>query len=164
MLQPDLNVVEVVLQDGMRFEARDSRGATAILDAAPPGGEGAGMTPMEFLLAGLGGCTAMDVISILRKKRQEVTDYRVEIAGARGLDHPKPYTDITIRHTVTGQNISTEAVRHAIELSEEKYCPVHAMLSKAATISTTFEVRSEKPFAIAQRPVISCDDVLAPSR
>lgn len=148
MLQPDVNVVEVVLQDGMRFEAHDARGATASLDAAPPGGEGAGMTPMEFLLVGLGGCTAMDVISILRKKRQEVTDYRVEVSGARAVDHPKPYTDITIHHTVTGYNIAEEAVRHAIELSEEKYCPVHDMLSKAATISTTFEVRSEELVAV----------------
>jgi putative redox protein len=151
MPQPDVNVVEVVLQDGMRFEARDARGATASLDAAPPGGEGSALTPMEFLLAGLGGCTAMDVISILRKKRQDVTDYRLEIAGTRAVDHPKPYSDITIRHTVTGRNIAQEAVRQAIELTEEKYCPVHAMLSKAAMISTTFEVRSEESVAVARR-------------
>jgi putative redox protein len=148
MLQPDVNVVKVVLQDRMRFEARDARGATAGLDAAPPGGEGSALTPMEFLLAGLGGCTAMDVIGILRKKRQEVTDYRLEIAGTRAVDHPKAYTHITICHTVTGHNIAEEAVRHAIELSEEKYCPVHAMLSKAATISTTFEVRCEETVAV----------------
>lgn len=149
MIQPDVNIVEVVLQDRMRFEARDTRWATVTLDAAPPGGEGSGMTPMELLLAGLGGCTGMDVISILRKKRQEVTDYRLEIIGARAVDHPKPYTDITIRHIVTGHNIAEEAVRHAIELSVEKYCPVHAMLSKAARITTSFEVRSEEPAAVA---------------
>jgi putative redox protein len=148
MLQPEVNVVEVVLQDRMRFEGRDARGAIASLDAAPPGGEGAALTPMEFLLAGLGGCTAMDVISILRKKRQEVTDYRLEIAGTRAVDHPRAYTDITIRHTVSGHDIAEEAVRHAIELSDEKYCSVHAMLSKAARISTTFEVRSEEPVAV----------------
>ncbi len=62
---------------------------------------------------------------------------------------PGPTTDITIRHIVTGHNISTEAVRHAVELSVEKYCPVHVMLNKAATISTSFEVRSEKPLTIA---------------
>jgi len=148
MLQPDVNVVEVVLQDRLRFEARNARGARAGLDAAPPGGEGTGMTPMEFLLAGLGGCTAMDVINILRKKRQDVTDYRVEIIGARAVDHPNPYAQITIRHTVTGHDIAEEAVCQAIELSEEKYCPVHAMLSKAATISTTFEVQSEETAAV----------------
>jgi putative redox protein len=147
VLQPEVNIVDMVLQDRMQFEARNARGATASLDATPPGGEGTALTPMEFLLAGLGGCTAMDVISILRKKRQEVTDYRLEIIGARAVDHPKAYTDITIRHTVTGHNVAEEAVRHAIELSEEKYCSVHAMLSKAATISTTFEVRSEEAAA-----------------
>jgi putative redox protein len=145
IVQPDVNIVKLVLQDRMRFEASDQRGATAMLDAAPPGGEGAGMTPMEFLLAGLGGCTAMDVITILRKQRQVVTDYRLEITGTRAVEHPKPYAAIIIRHTVTGYNISEEAVRRAIELSVEKYCPAHVMLSKAATISTTFEVRSEEP-------------------
>jgi putative redox protein len=144
MMQPDVNRVEVVLSDRMRFEARDERGATAILDAAPPGGDGSGMTPMEFLLAGLGGCTAMDVISILRKKRQVVTDYRLEITGSRALTHPQPYSSITIRYVLTGFDIAEEAVRQAIELSVEKYCPAHAMLSKSATISTTFEVRSEQ--------------------
>lgn len=141
--------VDLVLQEGMRFEARDTIGATAILDATAPMGQGAGLTPMEFLLAGLGGCTAMDVISILRKKRLNVTDYRLEVTGVKAPDHPKVYTEIEIRHIVTGHNISDEAVRRSIELSEETYCSAHAMLRQAAKISTTFEVRSPEMAAAA---------------
>ncbi len=144
-MSAQVNVVKVVLQDGLRFEANDDRDVVITLDAAPPLGEGAGMSPMELLLAGLGGCTAMDVISILRKKRQDVTDYRLEISGTRAVDHPQTYTAISVRHIVTGRNLSEEAVRRSIQLSEEKYCPVHAMLSKAATITTDFEVLDEKP-------------------
>jgi putative redox protein len=139
--------VDLVLQDGMRFEAKDAVGATAILDAALPLGEGAGLSPMEFLLAGLGGCTAMDVISILRKKRLEVTDYRLEVRGVKATEHPRVYTEITVRHIVSGRDIPEEAVRRSIELSEEKYCSAYAMLRQAADISTTFEVRSAEPVA-----------------
>jgi putative redox protein len=144
-----MSTVDLVLQDGMRFEAKNPVGATAILDAALPLGVGAGLTPMEFLLAGLGGCTAMDVISILRKKRLEVTDYRLEVRGVKAADHPKVYTMITVRHIVTGHNIPEEAVRHSIELSEEKYCSAYAMLRQAADISTTFEVRPPQAVAAA---------------
>jgi putative redox protein len=100
--------------------------------------------PMEHLLAGLGGCTAMDVISILRKKRLEVREYRLDIVGARRVDRPKVYEHISIRHIVTGHDIPEEAVSHALQLSEEKYCSAYAMLRKAASISTTFEVRSRE--------------------
>ena len=148
MPEADVNIVEVVLQDRMRFAARDARGATARLDAAPPGGEGTALTPMEYVLAGLGGCAAMDVIGILRKKRQHITDYRVEITGTRAPDPPNPYAEIVVRHTVTGHNVEEEAVRHAIELSKQKYCPVYSMLSKVVPISTAFEVRSEEPVAL----------------
>jgi putative redox protein len=142
MAKPNVNEVQVVLQDGLKFEARDARGAAALLDVAPPAGEGAGMSPMEFLLAGLAGCTAMDVIGILRKKRLEVTDYRLGVTGVRATEHPKVYTEIMIRHIITGRNIGEAAVRQAIQLSEEKYCSAHAMLSKAATIVTTYEIRA----------------------
>lgn len=137
-----VSLVDLQFQGGMRFEAKDATGATAELDAAPPLGEGAGLTPMEFLLAGLAGCTAMDVVSILRKKRLQVTDYRLEVAGTRSPDHPMVFTKITIRHTVTGRDIPKEAVRRSIELSEEKYCSAHAMLRQVTDISTSFEVRS----------------------
>jgi putative redox protein len=142
MSQKVVNTVELVHAGRLRFNARDDRDATAILDSGPPDGEGAGMSPMEFLLAGLGGCTAMDVIGILRKKRQEITEYRVEVAGERADQHPRVYTSITIRHVITGRNVADAAVRQAIELSEEKYCSAHAMLSKVVPIATTYEIRS----------------------
>ena len=142
MTQGDGTIVQVVLQEGLRFEALNAQGVSVTLDAGPPLGEGAGMSPMELLLVALGGCTAMDVISVLRKKRQEVTDYRVEIGGVRAAEYPKPYTDISIRHVVTGRDLSEDAVRRSIELSEQKYCPIYDMLRKAATISSTFDIRS----------------------
>lgn len=135
------NVVDLTLEGGMHFQARDARGATAHLDTAPPEGSGEHLTPMEFLLAGLGGCTAIDVISILRKKRLDVTDYRIQVTGTRADTHPRVYTEITVRHIVTGRNIPEAAVHQAVELSEEKYCSAHAMLSQAAKITTTFEIR-----------------------
>jgi putative redox protein len=149
MAQADVNVVQVELQDGMRFEARDARGATALMDSASPDVEVAGMSPMEFLLASLAGCTAMDVIGILRKKRQKVTSYRVEVAGERAAEHPRVFTDITLRHVITGHDVADKAVRQAIELSEEKYCSAHAMLSKAAKISTTYEIHAAEPAPVA---------------
>jgi putative redox protein len=140
------NSIEVVLDQGMRFEARDNGRVAAILDGSPPA-DGAGMSPMMFLLAGLGGCTAMDVIQILRKKRQDVTDYRVEVQGLKAETHPAIYTDIDIRHIITGRQVSEQAVQHAIELSEEKYCSVSAMLKQAATITSSFEVRETEDSA-----------------
>jgi putative redox protein len=100
---------------------------------------------MEYLLAGLGGCTGMDTISILRKMRQDVTDYRIEVEGVKADEHPKVYTEISIRHIVTGNNLSEDRVRHAVDLSEEKYCSAMAMLRQAAAISTVVEVRSATP-------------------
>jgi putative redox protein len=142
MTERIVTLVDVTLQEGQRFEARNAIGATAILDAYPPGGEGKGLTPMEFLLAGLGACTGMDAIGILRKKRQPVTGYRIEIAGVKADEHPKIFTEITVRHIFTGSNLTEGAVRQAIELSEEKYCSVMAMLRKSASISTSFEINS----------------------
>src|SRR6266550_3882802 len=79
-------------------------------------------TPMELLLLALGSCTGVDVISILKKKRQHVTDYRIEVHGDRREEHPRAYTQLYVKHIVTGRGISEEAVARAIELSEQKYC------------------------------------------
>jgi putative redox protein len=140
--------VTLTLEEGMRIRAQNAHGAEDILDAAPPGGGGAGLTPMEFVLAALGACTAMDAISILRKKRQEVTDYRLEVEGVKADEHPKVYTAISVRHVFTGRGLSEAAVSHAIELSGEKYCSVMAMLRGSVQISTTFEIRTPEPVTI----------------
>src|SRR5437762_8785268 len=85
-------------------------------------------SPMELLLIALGSCTAVDVISILRKKRERVTDYRVEVRGERRTEHPRAFTRMDVRHIIRGHNISEKAVAQAVELSETKYCSVAATL------------------------------------
>jgi putative redox protein len=99
-------------------------------------------TPVEMLLVAVAGCTAADVQSILEKKRQDVTDYRVEVTGTRAEDHPRKFLTFHIHHIVRGRNVSEEAVRQAIELSDTKYCSVAATVRPTATITTSFEVVS----------------------
>ena len=102
-------------------------------------------SPMELLLVALGSCTGVDVVSILRKKRQQVTDYRVEVRGQRRADHPRSYKRMEVHHIVTGRNVSERSVAQAIALSEEKYCSVAATLRPTAEIVSSFEIVSEPP-------------------
>ena len=97
-------------------------------------------SPMELLLLALGSCTAVDVASILRKKRQDVTDYRVEVRGYRRDEHPRAYRRLEVHHIVTGRSISEQSVAQAIELSETKYCSVAATFRPAAEIVSTFQI------------------------
>ena len=100
-------------------------------------------TPMELLLVALGSCTAVDVITILRKKRERVTDYRVEVSGERRAEHPRAYTRMELRHIVRGHNVSEKAVASAIELSGTKYCSVAATLRPGVEIVTSYEIVEE---------------------
>jgi putative redox protein len=95
---------------------------------------------MELLLVALGSCTGVDVVSILKKKRQDLTDYRVEVRGERRLEHPRSYKRMEVHHIVTGRNISERSVAQAIELSEQKYCSVAATLRPTAEIVSSFEI------------------------
>src|SRR6185436_8191820 len=97
-------------------------------------------TPMELLLLALGSCTGVDVISILKKKRQRVSDYRIEVSGERRSDHPRSFTKLFVKHIVHGKGISDQAVAEAIELSDTKYCSVAATLRGAAEIETSYEI------------------------
>jgi putative redox protein len=97
---------------------------------------------MHLLLVGLAGCTAMDVISFLRKMRQPVTGYRVEVEGERAEDFPKVFTRIQVRHIMTGA-VEEAKLAKAVELSESKYCSANAMLKAVADIETTWELRPE---------------------
>lgn len=127
--------------DGMAFTAVADSGHEIILDSRTPEREGTrGPSPMELLLMGTAGCTAMDVISILRKKRQHVTAYQVRIHGTRADEHPQVYTNITIEHIITGHDISEAAVAQAIELSETKYCSASAMMRKTATLTSIHRI------------------------
>ena len=103
---------------------------------------GTGASPMELLLQSLAGCTAMDVVSILQKKRQALTSFQVRVEGERADEHPKVYTKIHLKYNVNGREISEKAVTDAIELSRTKYCSVSAMLAETAEI--TYEVSIHK--------------------
>jgi putative redox protein len=97
-------------------------------------------SPMEMLLLALGGCSGVDVISILQKKRQQVTDYRIEVSGERREDHPRAYTRMFVKHVVRGRHVSEKALADAIELSDKKYCSVAATLRGTAEIITSYEI------------------------
>ncbi|HEX8116875.1 MAG TPA: OsmC family protein [Pyrinomonadaceae bacterium] len=97
-------------------------------------------TPVELLLVALGGCTAVDVVSILKKKRERLTGYRVEVSGVRREEHPRAFTRMEVRHVVTGKGVSEKAVAQAVELSETKYCSVAATLRPGVEIVTTYEI------------------------
>ena len=97
-------------------------------------------SPMELLLLALGSCTAVDVVSILKKKREDVTAYRVEVQGQRREENPRGYTRMEVHHIVTGHDISARSVAQAVELSEQKYCSVAATLRPTAEIVSSYEI------------------------
>ena len=97
-------------------------------------------TPMEMLLVSVAACTGADVISILEKKRQNVSDYKIEISGDRRDEHPRAFTKFHVHHIVYGRDVSEQAVASAVELSDTKYCSVAATVRPAAEITTSFEI------------------------
>jgi putative redox protein len=101
---------------------------------------GSAASPMELLLLALGGCTGVDVIDILKKKRQHVTDYRIEVHGDRREEFPRAFIKLYVKHIVTGRGVSEKAVARAIELSDQKYCSVAATLRGTAEIVTSYEI------------------------
>jgi len=104
---------------------------------------GSAATPMELLLIALGCCTGVDVISILQKKRQLVSDYRIEVKGERRDSFPRSYTRLFVKHIFRGHNLSETAVAQAVELSDQKYCSVAATLRGSAEIVTSYEIIEE---------------------
>lgn len=97
-------------------------------------------TPLEMLLVSVAACTAADVVSILEKKRQVVTDYKVEISGERREEHPRSFTKFHIHHIVCGRDVSEQSVAQAVKLSDEKYCSVAATVRPTAEITTSFKI------------------------
>jgi len=104
------------------------------------GGDNDGVRPMEMLAIGLAGCTAMDVISILTKKRQDVTQFEVQVHAERAAEHPKVFTGAVIEYFVVGRGVEEEAVVRAIELSAVRYCPAQAMFSKVFPIELKYHI------------------------
>jgi putative redox protein len=129
-------VVELVGDD--LFSGRTPSGHVLLIDTDRERNSAA--SPMELLLVALGSCTGVDVVSILKKKREDVTGYRVEVRGQRRAEHPRSYKRMELHHIVTGRNISERSVAQAIELSEQKYCSVAATLRPTAEIVTSFEI------------------------
>ena len=127
----------------LAFTGTADRGYSLSLDSSPAsGGENGGFGPMELVLIGLAGCTAMDVIDILRKKRQEVTGFDVKVHAVRAEEHPRVFNKVSIEYLITGHNLEKAAAERAVELSITKYCPVSAMIAKTARIEpkiTIFE-------------------------
>jgi putative redox protein len=104
------------------------------------GDDGDGFLPMELIPVGLAGCTAIDVISILQKKRQEVTHFEVQVGVERETEHPRVLNGIQIEYIVTGHNVQKEAIERAKELLETKYCPAQGMLSKVVPIAIRYQI------------------------
>ena len=127
---------KIVWKGGMAFTGTaDDRYLIPLDSSKEVGGKDMGFRPIQLLAVGLIGCTGMDVISILRKKQQDVTAFEVSAEIKRAESHPKVFTRIIITYTVTGKNIDQKAVERAVDLSETKYCPAQAMLEKTAEIS-----------------------------
>lgn len=132
---------KVKWDEGLSFEGTADSGFSIHLDAKEDvGGKGKGFIPMELMALSLAGCTAMDVISILRKKRQEVTDFEVRVHADRAEEHPKVFTGATIEYLVTGHAVDEKAVVRAIELTAESYCPAQAMLGQVFPIELRYHI------------------------
>jgi len=128
----------------MAFEGMGESGIVQKVDAdALAGGESSGPRPMELIAIGLAGCTAMDVISILQKKKQPVMEFQVKVYADRADEHPKVFTQAVVEYLVTGRGVDEAAVLRAIELSAEKYCPAQAMLSKAFPMQLIYKILDE---------------------
>ena len=127
---------------GLAFRATNARGNSISLGSTPTDEDAAeqwtGVSPMEVVLLGLGGCTGLDVISTLRKMRQEVTGYAVRVGGERRDEHPRIYTRIEVEHELRGRALKEDSVRRAITLSAGKYCSVSAMLEVNAELTLTY--------------------------
>ena len=129
--------------DHMSFVGESGSGHSVVMDGAPEaGGRNLGIRPMEMLLLGVGGCTSFDVISILHKSRQQVSDCEVEIEAERAEEVPKVFTRIHIHFIVSGRGLDENKVSKAVSLSADKYCSASRMLEKSATITHDFEIRN----------------------
>lgn len=132
----------------------DKSGHGVVIDGAPEiGGRNLGVRPMEMILMGLGGCTAMDVLSILKKQRQNVTDCLIELDGLRRDEHPRIFTNIHIHFIIKGRGgLKKSLIKRAVDLSAEKYCSVSAMLAQTVNITYDYEIVEENETIAASLP------------
>ena len=132
-------ITAIVDPERSRVTARTSGNQPITMDADPPEGDDAAPGPKEALLAALVGCTAMDVASLLRKKRQAVDAYEIDVSAESAEEHPRVFTTITVVHRVSGA-VEPEALRRSVELSATRYCPVNAMLSATVRIEHRYRL------------------------
>ena len=135
---------KAIWKGGMAFTGVNDEGYLLPMDAsAKVGGQDLGFRPLQLLAIGLAGCTGMDVISILQKKRQEVTGFNVTAEVERANEHPKVFSKIILTYAIKGKNLDPQAVERAVELSETKYCGAQAMLGKTAEITHKIVLEEE---------------------
>lgn len=127
--------------EGVSFAGQSESGHTVVMDGPPDsGGKNLGVRPMEMLLLGMGGCTAFDIVHILRKSRQPISDCVAEVDAARADTDPKVFTRIHVHFIVSGKGLDPKRVDQAIKLSAEKYCSASIMLGKVADVTHDFEI------------------------
>lgn len=136
MAESTLQAQVALVNDKLQFEARSGDNPAIRLDYSPPLGDGDGCKSMELLLVSLAGCIASTIVSILRKKRRTVTAFTAEVEGLRRETHPKVFETITLRFRLVSPDAEEADLARAIELSEETYCPVHAMLAGSVAITS----------------------------
>nr|CRH08168.1 Conserved protein of unknown function. putative protein yhfA [Candidatus Magnetococcus massalia] len=131
----------VKLIEGMQMLGESGSGHTTVMDAAESvGGRNMGVRPMELLLMGMGGCSSIDVMQILRKGRHQIDDCEAKLSATRSETEPKVFTQIKLHFTLTGNGLTAKAVERAIDLSMEKYCSASIMLGKTAAIETSYDI------------------------
>lgn len=132
----------IKLVDGMTFVAESASGHGIVVDASPEvGGRNLGARPMELVLMGAGACSAVDVVLILRRARQPITDCEVLVESERAPEDPKVFTKIHLSYIVTGKGLAQAQVERAIKLSKEKYCSATIMLARTAEVTSSYEIR-----------------------
>ncbi|MEW6418420.1 MAG: OsmC family protein [Nitrospirota bacterium] len=136
---------KVTYVQGLQFVGEASSGHAIVMDGNPEvGGHNTGLRPMELLLVGLGGCSGMDVVSILKKKKQDITGLEINVKGEKAENYPKKFTEIDLEFIVRGRYISEDAVKKAVDLSMDKYCSVKATLEGSAKISFSYKIIQER--------------------
>ncbi len=138
---PNQATIDLSWEGSYKFKAADAFGHTLTVEAPMnDGDEFGGFKPTHLMLTSLGACTAVDVVSILKKKRQDITGVEIRVTASQNEDWPKAWTSFHVEYIVKGHNVDPKAVHRSIELSEEKYCSVGTTLKGVATITTSFEV------------------------
>ena len=130
--------------DNMSFVGESGSGHSVVMDGPPEdGGRNLGVRPMEMVLLGMGGCTAFDVVLILKRARQDITDCHVELEAERATEVPKVFTKIHAHYIIKGKGLDAKKVERAVSMTAEKYCSVSIMLAATAEVTHDFEIIEE---------------------